>query len=131
MLEESFSSGFKQYRHKNLERKKYFNKSIIHNVRPLIVQHWHVLKEQFRKEDKLGKTSITLAKAYAILESNHILSNETELHQLCQKFHTNGVDFNYVKFLNYFKSEKNENLSEFSPLLMNLITKLREKVSLY
>lgn len=128
----SFNNSFSYPQPKETEIKKRKNRAIIQKARPLILQHWEELKQQFRREDKLGKTSITLAKAYAILQNNQILSNETDLHELCHKFHTNGIDFSYVKFLKYFKNGKTDanGLSEFNPLLINLITKLREKVKI-
>lgn len=114
---------------KNTVTKETKNQPSIQKTHSLIVKHWDDLKQEFRREDKRGKTLISLAKAYSILQKYKVVSNEEELNELKQKFIINGIYFNYIKFLRYFKTGKiDEDLFKINSILVSFIEKLREKV---
>ncbi|CAF0707697.1 unnamed protein product [Brachionus calyciflorus] len=105
--------------------------TIFQKVKPTISQNWNQLKNDFKAEDKLSKFFITIYKAYDILRKYQIELNEKELHELCDDFLSNGTNFDYVKFLKFFRDEKTEsknlNWNGLNPILIGLIKKLREK----
>lgn len=114
------------------DKKRKRTRNLIERARPIIAENWSKIKNDFKREDKLAKTLVTYATANEILKSYKIPLTDAELYELCDDYHTNGTNFDYVKFLRFFKTEKSDSKTSMrnslNSVLMDLIKKLREKV---